>query len=126
MEKARGVFVFSRIFIWELMGVTSGHGNPINRSRDRKTLPEEEVELDWAQKKQEKVVGKAGGLAKKKKLEFQRKAGIERGPGFLNPKSGRNRWRPTTAKNNFLFRMDFVPQIPSFPKDCKTPVCHSK
>lgn len=67
MEKAKEVFVFSRIFIWELMGVTSGHGNPINRSRDRKTLPEEEVELDWGQKKQENIVGKAGGLAKKKK-----------------------------------------------------------
>lgn len=75
MEKARGVFVFSRIFIWELMGVTSGHGNPINRSRDRKTLPEEEVELDWAQKKQEKVVGKAGGLAKKKNWNSREKQG---------------------------------------------------
>lgn len=98
------------------MGVASGHGNPIKQSRDGKTLPEEEVELDWGQKKkQEKFIRKAGGFRKnKKKLEFHRGAGIERGPGFLNPKSGRNRWSLTVAKNNFLFHTDFCPADSKF------------
>lgn len=66
--KTRGVFVFSWIFIWELMGVASGHGNPIKQSRDGKTLPEEEVELDWGQKKSRKnSLGKLEVLEKIKK-----------------------------------------------------------
>lgn len=66
--KTRGVFVFSWIFIWELMGVASGHGNPIKQSRDGKTLPEEEVELDWWQKKSRKnSLGKLEVLEKIKK-----------------------------------------------------------
>lgn len=65
VEKPEEFLSSAGFFIWELMGVASGHGNPIKRSRDGKTLPEEEVELDRGQKNQEKVVGKAEVLGKK-------------------------------------------------------------
>lgn len=65
--KARGVLVFSRTFYLGLMGVVSGHGNPIKRSRDRKTIPEEEVEQDWGQKTRKRLLGKLRFQPKKKK-----------------------------------------------------------